>query len=254
MADTKKFSEFTEVTPTSTTNIVGFENNINLKFPVSNLDLGELGGVINLDTQTEGILPISKGGTSADDQQGALNLITDSPNAENYRILRVLNGSAYWARQETNYRINGTFRNVFGGAPQIIGDVLEFGTAKTSATDHGSVFIPQLTATLTELTLKWVSGTPMTLTAGQTWTIDVYKLSATNADTTNAANWLFIANTNVSVDLSQNGYPYLKSSENIIFPVGDVYMFVLVETGDPIGSTSSEIDVYLSFRQKLDRY
>ncbi len=254
MADTKKFSEFTSILPTASTNLVGFIQGENVKFAVSDLSLSELGGAIDLDTQTFGILPITKGGTGADDQQDALNLITDSPNKENYSILRVLNGAVYWARQETNYRINGTFRNVFGGAPQIIGDVLEFGTAKTSATDHGSVFIPAENARLTELAFKWVSGTPMSLSANQSWTINVYELNSVNADTTNATNWTLISNTNIDVNLGQNGYPYIRSLENIFFAQDKVYMFALVETGTAIGSTNAEIDVYLTFRQELDRY
>jgi len=254
MADTKKFSEFTSIFPTANTNLVGFIQGENVKFAVSELPLGELAGVIDLDTQTDGILPITKGGTGADDQQGALNLLTNSGGAENLSILRVVNGGAFWTRQETNYRINGTFRNVFGGSPQIIGDVLEFGTAKSSATDHGSVFLPNENANLTEISLKWVSGTPMTLTASQSWRIKVYRLQNENLDTTVASNWVFSADTNITVNQGSNGYPYIRSVENIFFQKDKVYMFVLVETGTAIGSTTAEIDVYLTFRQELDRY
>lgn len=254
MADTKKFSEFTSATPTSTTNIVGYENGDNLRFEVGDIDLSDLNGAVDLGTQTNGILPITKGGTGADNQLGAFASISGSAGEEDYRIARVLYGAPYWVRQETNYRLNGTFRNVFGGSPQIIGDVLEFGTAKSSATDHGSVFIPSKACRLTELSFKWVSGTQMTLSAGQSWTIRVYKLNNTSDDVTNSANWQLHANTNVSIDLSRNGYPFFVSPEDIFFPINECYMFVLVETGTAIGPTTSEIDVYLQFRQELDRY
>ncbi len=255
MADTKKFSEFTDIgTPTESTNIVGFVNDDNVRFTVGDIDLADLDGTVNLDTQTTGILPITKGGTGADNQSSALNLISGANNKEDYRILRVLLAGAYWVRQETNYRLNGTFRNVFGGSPQIIGDVLEFGTAKSSATDHGSVFIPSRSAKLTELAFKWVSGTAMSLSAGQSWTIRVYKLNNTSDDVTVAGNWQLHANTNVSINSSSNGFPFFVSPENIFFPINQVYMFVLVETGTAIGSTTAEIDVYLQFRQELDRY
>ena len=254
MANTKKFSEFNSATPTGNTNIVGFVNGDNVRFTVGDLDLAELGGALDLNAQADGILPITKGGTGANDQQSALNLITGSANKEDYKILRVLNSSADWVRQETNYRINGTFRNVFGGAPQIIGDILIFGTAKANSADHGSVFIPTEEARLTELTFKWVSGTPMSLSAGQSWTIKIYKLNNTNDDVTVDSNWTLSGSTNVNINLDQNGYVYYSSDENVLFTANNVYMFALVQTGLAISATTAEIDVYLTFRRKLDRY
>ena len=254
MADTKKFSEFTPVTPTSNTNIVGFENGSNVKFPIGDIDLAELGGALDLGTQADGILQIGHGGTNANNRQDAINILTDSGNAPSRNFLTAVNGGAFWGRQETDYRINGTFRNVFGGGVQIIGDVLEFGTAKSSAADHGSVFIPSKNADLVEIAFKWVSGTPMSLVSGQTWGIAVYKLNNLNDDVTQASNWQLDQFTNVQVTPNNNGFPYLRSVENIFFGKDEVYMFVLIETGTPIGSTSAEIDVYLTFITDMSFY
>lgn len=243
---TKKFSEFQTVAPTALTKIVGYESNSNVQFEVSDINIEDLDGAIPINTNTTGTLDISRGGTGEITRQNAINALADVTNSTNGEILQNINNNVEFAPQKTNMIINGTFRNVFGGSPQIIGDVLEFGTAKTSATDHGSVFYAPYNCTIKASTAKWVSGTPMNLLPGNTAEVRCYALQPKDADVTNANNWSFIADLGLQFDPSQNGFPALSQTSSPVSLLADfVYMFVLIETGSSIAPTSAEIDVYL---------
>lgn len=65
MADIK-FSQFTNLaSPSGASEVVGVSSGNNVRMSLSNIDLGTLGGNINLTSQVTGTLPIADGGTGS---------------------------------------------------------------------------------------------------------------------------------------------------------------------------------------------
>lgn len=157
--------------------------------------------------------------------------------ADNVKIDKVTLGAS------SPFMMTGLFANMFGGDPGGLNrDVLEWAGPATPAGTHSSVLPILQNCKITAAGFKWISSTPPTIGAGQSWTINVYKLNNPLTNSTTAdGNFTLIGSLNITLTQADSGTPVGKFSSglNIALNAGDMIRVAGDETGS-IGTTTEE--------------
>ena len=151
---------------------------------------------------------------------------------------------------KSTYMMTGVFTNMFGGDPGGLNkDVLDW-VASSPTASHASALPILQNCRITAAGFKWISSTPIgTISAGDSWTVQVFKMINPSTDSTTAdSNFTFLANLNITLTSANSGTtPGLFSSGlNIVLNAGDIIRIAGVETG-AIGTTTEESQLTLLF-------
>lgn len=151
------------------------------------------------------------------------------------------------------YMMTGVFTNMFGGDPGGNNrDVLEWAGA-SPAGNHSSVLPILQNCKITAAGFKWISSSPPTIGAGQSWTVNVYKLDNPLTDsTTSDGNYTLIGALNITLTDADNGVTVGKFSSglNLVLNAGDIIRIAGDETG-AIGTTTDEAQLTVLFEPIL---
>ena len=143
--------------------------------------------------------------------------------------------------KKNTYTMVGVFTNMFGGDPGGNDrDVLEWVGSAPSA-NHSSVLPILENCKIIGAGFKWISNQLPSLTIGQSWTINVYKLNnPLTASVTVSANYTLVGNLGITLTSADSGTYVGKFSSplNIILSAGDMIRIA----GDEIGSIATTTD------------
>jgi len=147
------------------------------------------------------------------------------------------------------YMMTGVFTNMFGGDPGGNNrDVLDW-VGSSPASSHSSALPILQNCKITAAGFKWISSTPPTIGAGQSWTVNVYKLNNPLIDSTTAdGNFTLVGALNITLTQADSGIAVGKFSSglNIVLNAGDVIRIAGDETG-AIGTTTEEAQLTVLF-------
>ena len=140
----------------------------------------------------------------------------------------------------TTYMMTGVFTNMFGGDPGGLNkDILEWAGASPAGT-HSSVLPILQDCKITAAGFKWISSTLPTIGAGQSWTVNVYKLDnpLTNSTTVDA-NFTLLGALNITLTDADSGIAVGKFSNglNLVLNAGDIIRIAGDETGSIVTTT-----------------
>jgi hypothetical protein len=143
--------------------------------------------------------------------------------------------------KKNTYTMVGVFTNMFGGDPGGNDrDVMEW-VGSTPAANHSSVLPILENCKIIGAGFKWISNQLPSLTIGQSWTINVYKLNnPLTASVTVSANYTLVGNLGITLTSTDSGTYVGKFSSplNIILSAGDMIRIA----GDEIGSIATTTD------------
>ena len=149
----------------------------------------------------------------------------------------------------TPYMMTGVFTNMFGGDPGGNNrDVLDW-VGSSPASSHSSALPILQDCKITAAGFKWISSTPPIIGAGQSWTVNVYKLNNPLTDsTTSDANFTLVGALDITLTQADSGITVGKFSSglNLILNAGDIIRIAGDETGT-IGTTTEEAQLTVLF-------
>ena len=151
------------------------------------------------------------------------------------------------------YMMTGVFTNMFGGDPGGNNrDVLDW-VGSSPASSHSSVLPILQDCRITAAGFKWISSTLPTIGAGQSWTVNVYKLNNPLTDSvTIDANYTLVGALNITLTDADSGTYAAKFSSglNVVLNAGDIIRIAGDETGT-IGTTTDEAQLTVLFEPIL---
>lgn len=151
------------------------------------------------------------------------------------------------------YMMTGVFTNMFGGDPGGNNrDILEWAGA-SPAGNHSSALPILQNCKITAAGFKWISNAPPAIGAGQSWTVNVYKLNNPLTDSvTIDANYTLVDALNITLTDADNGVTVGKFSSglNVVLNAGDIIRIAGDETG-AIGTTTDEAQLTVLFEPIL---
>ena len=149
----------------------------------------------------------------------------------------------------TPYMMTGVFTNMFGGDPGGNNrDVLEWAGA-SPAGNHSSALPILQNCKITAAGFKWISNALPTIGAGQSWTVNVYRLNNPLTDSvTIDANYTLVGALNITLTDADSGVAVGKFSSglNVVLNAGDIIRIAGDETG-AIGTTTDEAQLTVLF-------
>jgi hypothetical protein len=151
------------------------------------------------------------------------------------------------------YMMTGVFTNMFGGDPGSNNrDVLEW-AGSSPAGNHSSVLPILQDCKITAAGFKWISNSPPTIGAGQSWTVNVYRLNNPLTDiVTIDANYTLVGALNITLTDADSGVAVGKFSSglNVVLNAGDIIRIAGDEIGT-IGTTTDEAQLNVLFEPIL---
>jgi hypothetical protein len=161
------------------------------------------------------------------------------------------NGTAWAAvAPKTTYMMTGVFTNMFGGDPGGLNkDILDW-VGSSPASSHSSVLPILQNCRITAAGFKWISSAPIgTISAGDSWTIQVFKMiNPLTASTTADGNFTLVGNLNITLTSANSGTTpgVFSSGLDLILNAGDIIRIAGVETG-VIGTSTEEAQLTVLF-------
>jgi hypothetical protein len=161
------------------------------------------------------------------------------------------NGSAWAAvAPKTTYMMTGVFTNMFGGDPGGLNkDILDW-VGSSPASSHSSALPILQNCRITAAGFKWISSAPIgTISAGDSWTIQVFKMiNPLTASTTADGNFTLVGNLNITLTSANSGTTpgVFSSGLNLTLNAGDIIRIAGVETGT-IGTSTEEAQLTVLF-------
>ncbi len=152
--------------------------------------------------------------------------------------------------QKNTFIVNGTFKNLFGGSPGIFGDTLEFGQASVPSTDHSSVFVAPFNCKIVSIALKWISDDAVSINAGSSWQVKIFKMTSPTGSTTVSGNYASGVNIpGIVLDTNDTGGFPIKtatglSGSDFELSLGDIINISGIESGT-IAQSDAEIEVFI---------
>jgi len=134
--------------------------------------------------------------------------------------------------------IAGTFHNLFGGDPGIFGDTLEFGIQALPLSDSSSVLCVPFNCKIVGASIKYISNDAVSITAGNSYQVKLYKMNNNSGKTTAASNYDFVGDfSGLLLDSSDNGgFPFKTSTTEFTLSAGDIINVSGVESGTILSS------------------
>jgi len=161
------------------------------------------------------------------------------------------NGTAWAAvAPKTTYMMTGVFTNMFGGDPGGLNkDILDW-VGSSPASSHSSALPILQNCRITAAGFKWISSAPIgTISAGDSWTIQVFKMiNPLTASTTADGNFTLVGNLNITLTSANSGTTpgVFSSGLNLTLNAGDIIRIAGVETGT-IGTSTEEAQLTVLF-------
>jgi|SaaInl5LU_22_DNA_1037371.scaffolds.fasta_scaffold85660_2 hypothetical protein len=134
--------------------------------------------------------------------------------------------------------VAGTFHNLFGGDPGIFGDTLEFGIQALPLSDSSSVLCVPFDCKIVAASIKFISNDAVSITAGNSYQVKLYKMNNNSGKTTDASNYDFVGDfSGLLLDSSDSGgFPFKTSTTEFILSAGDIINVSGVESGTILSS------------------
>jgi hypothetical protein len=147
------------------------------------------------------------------------------------------------------YMMTGVFTNMFGGDPGGLNrDVLEW-SPTSPASSHSSVLPILQNCKIIAAGFKWISSTPPTIGVGQSWTINLYKMTnPLTGSTTNDGNFTLVGSMGITLTSADSGVTVgaFSSGLNLSLTTGDIIRIAGDETGS-IGTSTEEAQLSVLF-------
>ena len=147
----------------------------------------------------------------------------------------------------------GVWKNLFGGAPGIFGDTLEFAASASPVAANSSVFQMPFDGKLIKAQMKWIHATPVDIAlANSTWDVNVYSMIDNTLSTTQTSSYQFkAALPTLSLAASDTGtFPTKTWVGGIDLLAGEIINISGVENG-AIGTDDAEMELCLIFEIDL---
>jgi len=149
----------------------------------------------------------------------------------------------------TRYMMTGVFVNMFGGDPGGLNrDVLEWSPTSPAST-HSSVLPILQNCKIIAAGFKWISSTPPTIGVGQSWTINLYKMTnPLTGSTTADGNFTLVGSMGITLTSADSGVTVgaFSSGLNLSLTTGDIIRIAGDETGS-IGTSTEEAQLSVLF-------
>ena len=142
---------------------------------------------------------------------------------------------------KSTYIMTGVFANMFGGDPGGSNkDILEW-SPTTPNVSHSSVLPILQNCRITAAGFKWISSTAIgTINPGDSWTVNLYKMTNPLTDSTTAdGNFTLAGSLNITLTSVDSGTTpgIFSSSLNLVLAAGDIIRIAGNETGTITTST-----------------
>jgi len=241
----KRFSDFVLGTTVSDIDyVVGYKGAENIQIAPVQLDSTY---ELNHVSITNGV-ELALEGVSGPDAGNAY--ITDITGGNNIEVSLIGNNNIQISTQVNNrITVTGIWKNLFGGAPGLFGDTLEFAASASPVASNSSVFVIPFDCVLENVSVKWIHNTAVSIAGTDTWTVFLYTLNSPNISTTVQANYSLEAQIGVQLTSADTGtFPFKSWDGSIAFKKGDIINVSGVENGT-IASDDAEMEAYLTFRE-----